>query len=560
MATGDVMSDYLCRRIVLFFDGTWNEDDENQPATNIVYMRERLFWGLSRRLRKAVESTEGKPGKPAEPNRDARDFDGLPETLRKKGTSGLIFDGYEYMVRYDRGVGTGAGLNVITGGAFGRGLDENVRNAYRFLAATYRPGDEIYVFGFSRGSFTARSLCGFLGAIGLLKSEHCTPENEAAAWRYYRTRPERRLSGDWARFNRPTGGGEPALVHDSKNLRVRVLGVFDTVGALGIPDDLFQKFNQARYGFHDTDISSLVDIRLHALAIDEPRHAFGPTVWTKPKFKLTNPAKSPTEQAWFAGAHADVGGGYVDWTAHGATGLSLLPLTWMLQRVKRLVQSTPPIAEMPALSPAVTPMPNAPLPFFDDDLIDDKGQMSAKVKGCVTSVQHRPWAFAALLKPANSRVINQQKLAGKPLLASSGRVAFADPICEFVHVSALTRFDKPVTTDYGRLFNIVHALTGREGPYRPQNLCNIMPYLAATYVRNRTVATPWRSIVQPILTWREIRIVDWDGHSLDPADDAQAKRAFELMPAPERLGISKMPPDMVPILDPRTASYWPSPS
>ncbi|MCX7297542.1 MAG: DUF2235 domain-containing protein [Hyphomicrobiales bacterium] len=546
------MSDHVCRRLILFLDGTWNEDDESHPATSVVHLRERLFWGLNARLRVAAESTKKQGRKAAVPNQDARDFAKLPAGFRKKGISGYVFEGYEYLSFYDRGVGTGAYFDAIKGGMFGDGLDQNIREAYRFLCTWYRPGDEIFVYGFSRGAFTARSLCGYLQAVGLLRCEHCTPENEAKAWAYYRTPPGDRLSGVWSQFRRALDPSGDTLVHDSRYMRVRLLGIFDTVGALGIPENAFRKINQTKYGFHDTEINSLVDIRLHAVALDEPRHAFGPTMWTKPKFKVTDPDKSPTEQVWFAGAHSDVGGGYVNWTVAGTRGLSTLPLAWMLQRTRQLVTQTRYIADPMPVKPAVDPNPNAPVPFFDFDLLDDKHAINPKLRElAATAEQHMPWAPLYLFYPRNRRVINQMVPPNQPALESTGRVAFADPICEFIHASALERFNQDVRDDKGRLLNGIARLLRLSRRYRPGNLIDVIPYVAATYVRNKNVATPWRGIAVPIFTWKEMRIVDWSGRALDPAKDDDAKRAFALLPKPGDIGVLTTPAAMALIRDPR---------
>jgi uncharacterized protein (DUF2235 family) len=131
----------------------------------------------------------------------------------------------EQRVYYDAGVGTGGLIDRIAGGMFGKGLSANVLAAYRFLCQFYEPGDRIYVFGYSRGAFTARSLCGFMSASGLLTQDMCNAANQEFAWSYYRTPPKRRFPADRARLKR--------ITHPDP--RVRFLGVFDTVGALGIP-------------------------------------------------------------------------------------------------------------------------------------------------------------------------------------------------------------------------------------------------------------------------------------------------------------------------------------
>jgi hypothetical protein len=114
------MPDYVCRRLILFLDGTWNEDTEDHPATSIVYLRERLFWGLQIRLREKFPI-------------DHEEFEKLND-FKRKGISGLVLDGFEYIVYYDRGVGTGPFLDPLKGGVFGERLAEKIREAYRFFS------------------------------------------------------------------------------------------------------------------------------------------------------------------------------------------------------------------------------------------------------------------------------------------------------------------------------------------------------------------------------------------------------------------------------------------
>lgn len=545
------MSEHVCRRLIVFLDGTWNEDTEARPATNIVYLRELLFRGLSARLRRIIDDK-----KAGVPNPDNDLYDKLPERFRKKGVKGLVFDGYEYIVYYDRGVGTGF-MDRIKGGVTGAGLNKNIREAYRFLSNWYRPGDEIYVFGFSRGAYTARSLCGYMQAIGLLRREACTPENEERAWQFYRRAPGDRLSGEWSWFNDPHEGKTNALMHDNRLTRIRALCVFDTVGALGVPAGMLRRLNQTKYSFHDTDVNSLVDIRLHALAIDEPRRSFKPSLWTKPKFKFVDIDDSPTAQVWFSGAHSDVGGGYANWAAH-ETGMSLVPLAWMVQKLNYYVINTPPTAYELPTGLAVVPNPQTPIPFDTEDLLQpDTGPGRSVIKKDIqdlvlSATQHKPWAaFYIVPGIANRRVLNQLTPGKKPV-ASSGRVAFADPFCELVHVSALQRLGQKVEIDKGRILNLL----GKRRTYRPRNLKDMVPYLAATYVRNVNAApdSPWRKHVEPIQTWKQSYIVDWDGMALDPEDDAQAERAFKLLPDPVAVGVTKMPGEMLYIREKRNGS------
>jgi len=260
------------KNLILCLDGTWSDADSPAPHTNIAIIAEII--------------------------------DPSPA------------GGAEQRVYYDAGVGTGGVLDRILGGAFGRGLSANTLAAYRFLSQFYRPGDNIYVFGFSRGAFTARSLCGFLSASGLLTEDACNEANLEFAWDYYRTAPKARFPADRARLRRITHADE---------LRIRFLGVFDTVGALGIPRGFMSRLSRRAIQFHDADVSSIVDYCCHALAIDEQRVEFEAAVWTEPRHRKFR----AVEQAWFPGSHANVGGGCED------SGLSDLALDWMLKRVAR---------------------------------------------------------------------------------------------------------------------------------------------------------------------------------------------------------------------------------
>jgi uncharacterized protein (DUF2235 family) len=527
------MGTHVCRRLMLFLDGTWNEDLEDRPASNIVYLRERLFWGLQTRRR------ERDP-------RDQDEFQKLPDEMKKKAMRAMVFDGFEYVVYYHRGVGTGPFLDRFKGGVFGSGLEQNVRRAYNFLSSQFRPGDEIFIFGFSRGAFTARSLCGYLSAVGLLKSECCTRENESLAWSFYRTAPADRLSADWHYFRRPGN----AFMHDDSITRVRALCVFDTVGARGIPAAPFRRFNRSKFEFHNTDISSSVDIRLHALSIDEPRWAFEPAIWTKPKFEMIDGKVSPTEQAWFSGAHSDIGGGYVQWN-HGEHGLSHLALSWMLQRLRYHLVNTPPRERETPPDLAVPANVNAPIPFYTDDLFDRNEPVPILKepirKIALKSVQHEPGKLWRLAFWRNRRrLINQIETKDKE---DVGRIPFADPIGEMIHVSALERL-KPYLAGSTKLHWWLRRLHKEHEFYYPGNLIYIIPFIAATYLKTKagSVQTPWKDehIIGEMFSWKQIQVADWDGRPLDPDDEKDVKRLFdEILPTPAQLKLRRMPREMV---------------
>jgi len=263
----------MSKHLIICLDGTWCDGDSADPQTNIRLLSDIL--------------------------------DPKPE------------GGSEQRIYYNAGVGTGGFLDRIAGGVFGKGLSANVLAAYRFLSQFYEPGDKIYVFGFSRGAFTARSLCGFLSASGLLTQDMCNAANQEFAWNYYRTPPKKRYPADRARLRR--------ITHNNPEARIRFLGVFDTVGALGIPQSFMSWIGRRAIHFHDTEVSSVVDHSCQALAIDEYRLEFEPAVWTEPRHRKYQ----TVEQVWFPGSHANIGGGCAD------TDLSDLALIWMLQRLRR---------------------------------------------------------------------------------------------------------------------------------------------------------------------------------------------------------------------------------
>jgi uncharacterized protein (DUF2235 family) len=257
------------KRIIVCCDGTWNADDTQTNDTNVAIL--------------------------------ARAIHGSQQT-----------DGILQIVLYLRGVGTtGLKLETWIEGATGVGVDDNIRSAYQFIAQNYLPGDEIYLFGFSRGAFTARSLGGLITACGILfrQSLAALPD----AWIYYRS-PKPHLPAAFARQYGVQSHLDPSITF---------LGVWDTVGSLGIPGSLLAAGNKAKFAFHDTSPSPLVKRAVQALAIDEHRRDFTPTFWTG-----SMPPNVSIEQVWFAGAHADVGGGYK------TRKLADIPLVWMAEQAE----------------------------------------------------------------------------------------------------------------------------------------------------------------------------------------------------------------------------------
>lgn len=304
------------KRIAIFCDGTWNRHDAVNP-TNVV------------RMAQAVKHTAD--------------------------------DGRKQQVFYVLGVGAGRGSNAVArwldrfaGGAMGWGLIENIEDAYRALVFCYEPGDEIFIFGFSRGAYTARSLAGLLRSCGIPPRENVGRIGEAI--RRYRsrskdTKPDDPASFAWRRDFAPyTATSQLEWNWRQKtnpglcvNLTIKYLGVWDTVGALGVPGywaaaPLFNK----RHQFHDADLSRTVLSARHAVAIDEQRRTFAPALWSDKLDRMNRTALEvdeetsldpatradwPYRQEWFPGDHGSVGGGgdrlglsafAFDWVAEGA--------------------------------------------------------------------------------------------------------------------------------------------------------------------------------------------------------------------------------------------------
>jgi hypothetical protein len=225
-------------------------------------------------------------------------------------------DGARQMMYYDKGVGTrGSRVRRIIDGATGRGLSDNMLNAYRFLICNYEPGDEIYLFGFSRGAFTVRSLAGMICNCGILHRN--AADKVGQAFGIYSSR----------RFDTHPRMVEATMFRKTYSvcdlIPIKFMGVWDTVGALGNPlllNGIFTKRNS----FHDHKLSSKVEHAYHAVAIDEKRRHFQAALWEK------DPADThqTMEQVWFIGVHSNVGGGYT------TTGLSDIALEWMAGKAK----------------------------------------------------------------------------------------------------------------------------------------------------------------------------------------------------------------------------------
>jgi uncharacterized protein (DUF2235 family) len=347
------------RRLVLCLDGTWNERDS---GTNIYHLSNIVLEGK-------IE-----PVSAAEPGAN-------PEAEAAKT--------WVQMVYYDEGVGTGL-LDNVTGGAFGIGLSENVREAYDWLVERYREGDEVYIFGFSRGAYTARSLVGMIANCGLLYRGAPLPPEQL--WNGYRkmtpypvpTYPDGTpvpTRNWWQPFGAPKPGPFrplqflkkdefPGAVHYpkyipeedrseterllcfwSRRIPIHCLAIFDTVRTLGIEFLAIPWLRDRKTEFHKTQLTWLIQYGLHGLAIDEHRANFSHIPWHR-KTKLDTAttiqrtkASGQIKQRWFIGAHSNIGGSYDDGT------LAQLPLGWFVQECTDLgLVFKPPWGEKPDVS------------------------------------------------------------------------------------------------------------------------------------------------------------------------------------------------------------------
>jgi len=463
-AAGDHRS--FKKRLILLLDGTWNDSDFGPSDTNIVRLREIIARTLAKQAR--AKGSAANNGDLVHPFNDSSNVDNL--------------------VFYERGVGT-EWYDRYTGGIFGSGLNGKIRSAYEFLSFHYEPGAEIFIFGFSRGSYTARSLVGYIAAAGLLKRENCTPENESKAWNFYRQPPGRRMPGTWSQLQ--------PLMHPLDTFHIHCLGVFDTVGALGIPGARFKLFNRDDFEFHDVDLSSITHLNLHAVAIDEHRNPFEAALWRQPKFKRFN---SYTEQVWFTGVHSDIGGGYIPETTRSTKSpqaLDDITLDWMLKRV---------LAKYPTF-PA------------------DKSFWPQTDEKWAPAVQHESLKGLYRIFRRTLRSIGNYPLRRKGIYEYNGCYdRHAVSMFEKVHISALQRLGEKVTKV---------GLWKRSHRYRPENLVEALPVIRATY----------KAPGAPLLSGAEVHVIDWSGRELDPINPADCQRVLSVVTdAEKRLKLPPAPP------------------
>ena len=330
------------RRLIVCADGTWNK----------------------------VEKTEG--GKH------------LSTNVAKLAAALLPIDieGTPQLLCYLEGVGTHDG-EWLRGGMFGLGISRNIREAYEFLVDAYEPGDEIWIFGFSRGAFTARSLAGMIRNSGLLVSKH--KDQIGPAMSLYRNRyDDTAPDAPRARIFRNKYSYEPGI---------KFIGVWDTVGALGVPGVhlWLARLLRIEWQFHDVELSRSVENAYHALAIHEKRSDFSPTLWKKQDWPEAS--KQALEQVWFTGVHSDIGGGYAQ------AGLSDIALLWMVEKARScgLGFREDFLKDTRWVAPDVNAMPHDSFDFpfsWLDTFRRRKGDRSYKAKGLNTGEGIHPSVVA----------------------------------------------------------------------------------------------------------------------------------------------------------------------
>ena len=259
----------------------------------------------------------------------------LPNDTNVRKLYELVADDPSQLKYYDSGVGTdGSAFEHFFGGSMGAGLFQKVQDGYEFLSFVWDPGDEIYIFGFSRGAYTARSLGGMIALFGV-PNKNLDNQTVKRIFDAYRLSDHTQRLAAKAELNTQYGLAD---------VNIRMVGVWDTVGALGIPGHLFNEFDQDKYGFLDTTLSPCVEKAFHAISIDERRASFPPTFWSNPDGTYRE-NDSQVQQVWFPGVHCDVGGSYTE------TQLSNITLRWMVDNAKSCGLAFDEVALEACLSP-----------------------------------------------------------------------------------------------------------------------------------------------------------------------------------------------------------------
>jgi uncharacterized protein (DUF2235 family) len=377
------------KTIIFCADGTWNgvpEDDPQEHSATAADSTTELGEGLvgCSNVYKLFDCLEGDIQQAVSDKKE--------QEKELKDTGGNILQ----VAKYIHGVGDDVGvLRKFSEGAFGTGVVARIARGYTYISRKYALGDRIVIVGFSRGAYTARALAGLITTMGLLKPNIANNVDEKydyafAAWREYRrvrdpgllqkaadflaALAEKRIFVNSVRL----ADSDFVADSDAKDKTIQAVGVWDTVGSLGIPILKLENLGQAidLFRFTDEVLSNRVQFGFHAISIDEKRPPFTPTFWKK---------RENVVQRLFAGAHSDVGGGYQD------HGLADITLRWMIENLQQLQN----------------PQHDAGVKF--------NTQKVNKIQGNPLGLGHRPWAKGGwpLYKingslESNDRVLQQQ--------------------------------------------------------------------------------------------------------------------------------------------------------
>ncbi|MBF0612445.1 MAG: DUF2235 domain-containing protein [Magnetococcales bacterium] len=315
----------MAKNIIFCADGTWNgpNEDENKDGvpdrTNVL----KLFMNLGGNYTVGNLTTD-------EQEKELTNGSGQPVQVAK----------------YLHGVGNSDNFLVkLLGGAFGSGVISRIVRGYTFLSRNYQDGDNLYIIGFSRGAYTARALAGLVAAKGLMKLDGVSRDDAyqmgVAVWHQYRSNVLPKLSL-WDRLAEELSEWKGILSHKPPGMvypvTIQAVGVWDTVGALGIPD---YKDGQAvdQFRFVDNALSPKVINGFHFVSVDEQREAFTPSLWDP---------REGVVQILCPGGHSDVGGGF----PLAESGLSDGPLATLTRLLAAVgVQFATPQAVVPAPNP-----------------------------------------------------------------------------------------------------------------------------------------------------------------------------------------------------------------
>ncbi|TAK93726.1 MAG: DUF2235 domain-containing protein [Aquabacterium sp.] len=302
----------MSKNIIFCADGTWNSpgQDDNRDGTPDCTNVYKTFLALSGAL--------------------------SPKSLLDAGEQEkalTTIKGVQQVAKYIHGVGDSHNpIQKLLGGATGAGTIARIIRGYTFISRHYEPGDQIYIIGFSRGAYTARALAGLICSQGLLKGINYDDEHgrEKAYLRasqvWYRYEESHKTTHALAKLISAVAYLPGFITHNeigAEDLQavpeIAAVGVWDTVGAMGIPDIFGDGDKHDAYQFADLKLNPKIRKGFHAVSLDERRAPFMPTLWTDDSDRV--------EQVIFPGAHADVGGGYPE------CGLSDIALGWMLDKL-----------------------------------------------------------------------------------------------------------------------------------------------------------------------------------------------------------------------------------